>query len=53
MANVVMIQNGKGILSVPEERIKEFYEYLICYYKDDKKEELKDFLKRECYTEMK
>ncbi len=52
MANVVLIQHGQGIVSVPEEKTKEFYDCLIAYYKTDEKKELKDFLKNICFTPL-
>ena len=51
IANMFMIQNGFGILSVPVNKIQEFYEALTLFYEDDaNKEDLKDFLKNNCIT---
>lgn len=51
IANMFMIQNGFGILSVPVNKIQEFYEVLTLFYEDDvNKEELKSFLKKICIT---
>ncbi len=50
-ANMFMIQNGLGILSIPVEKKLEFYIDLTGFYEDDgKKNVLKDFLKNNCIT---
>ena len=46
-----MIQNGLGILSIPVEHKLDFYNALTAFYEnDDKKEELKTFLRNYCIT---
>ena len=50
-ANMFMIQNGLGILSIPVDKKLEFYNALTKYYDDDcNKELLKTFLKDYCIT---
>jgi len=44
-ANSIMIKNGKGIISIPDEKREQFGELLIKYYEDDNcLEELKEWL---------
>lgn len=52
VSNVIMIQNGCGILSIPKEQTKRFYEELTSYYETDDNRELKKFLKDFCYTKV-
>ena len=40
-ANKIMIENGKGIISIPVEKDVEFGEKLIKYYETNKIEDLK------------
>lgn len=50
-SNLYMIQNGIGILSIPNEHKLMFFDLLTNYYKDDNnKSLLKEFLKVECLT---
>lgn len=50
-ANLFMIQNGLGILSIPVDKKLEFYNALTDYYEDDKNiEALKEFIYRNCLT---
>lgn len=50
-ANMHMIQNGHGILSIPETDIFEFYDLLTDYYSNDAlKYKLKEFLLTKCIT---
>ncbi len=50
-ANMFMIQNGLGILSIPVEHKLDFYNKLTAFYdNDEKKEELKGFLREYCIT---
>ena len=49
--NMYMIQNGMGILSIPVEHKLDFYNALTAYYEEEeKKEELKTFLRDYCIT---
>ncbi len=51
MANMFMIQNGLGVLSVPINKIVDFYDALTDFYSDEtKKKELKKFLQKHCIT---
>lgn len=43
-ANQVMIQQGKGIISIPVEHQKEFFVLLVKYYETNQMEELKRFV---------
>ncbi len=43
-ANQVMIQNGKGIISIPVEYQKQFFALLVEYYETNKIEEIKKFV---------
>jgi len=50
-ANLFMIQNGLGILSIPVNDRLEFYDALTRYYENDEnKDILKDFLRNKCIT---
>lgn len=43
-ANQVMIQNGKGIISIPVEHQKQFFEMLVKYYETNQMKEIKKFV---------
>ena len=50
-ANLFMLQNGLGILSIPVDKKLEFYDALTDYYEDDRNiSKLKDFLYCNCLT---
>ena len=48
IANKEMIVNGRGIISIPNEKIKTFYELLIKFYETNKMEEIKMFIYANC-----
>lgn len=48
MANKEMIRNGEGILSVPVEKIGDYFTYLIHYYETGDMTEIKNFLYQNC-----
>ena len=43
-ANIIMIKNGKGIISIPIEKIEEFGKELTTYYETNNMENLKDWI---------
>lgn len=43
-ANQVMIQNGKGIISIPVEHQKQFFIMLVKYYETNQMDEIKEFV---------
>ena len=43
-ANKIMIRNGKGIISIPEEKIEEFGKKLTTYYETNDMEDLKNWI---------
>ena len=43
-ANKIMIKNGKGIISIPIEKIEEFGKELTTYYETNKMENLKNWI---------
>lgn len=43
-ANQVMIQNGKGIISIPVEHQKQFFIMLVKYYETKQMDEIKEFV---------
>uniref|UniRef100_UPI001FB00B2E Fic family protein n=1 Tax=Anaerococcus sp. AGMB09787 TaxID=2922869 RepID=UPI001FB00B2E len=47
-ANKEMIRNGKGVISIPEEKIIDFNRYLSDYYSNNTIEHLKDFIYKNC-----
>lgn len=50
-ANMFMIQNGLGIMSIPVDKKFEFYDALTRYYEDDKNQSvLMHFLQEYCIT---
>ena len=48
VANQIMIQNGKGIITIPIEKQKEFFELLISYYETNEMDKLKEFIFEYC-----
>ena len=48
VANKEMIRNGEGILSVPVEKIEDYFTYLIHYYETGDMTEIKNFLYQNC-----
>ena len=47
-ANQIMIQNGKGIISIPIEQQVTFREMLIDFYETDDMSRIKNFLYNNC-----
>ena len=47
-ANKIMIENGKGIISIPVEEDTKFGEELIKYYETNNMEDLKQFIYNKC-----
>jgi Fic family protein len=47
-ANKIMIENGCGVISVPNEKILEFNEYLSDYYENDTLESIREFIYTYC-----
>lgn len=48
LANKEMIRNGCGIISIPNEKIKTFYELLITFYETNNMEKIKKFIYDNC-----
>ncbi len=44
-----MIQNGLGLLVIPENTVSEFKKLLVAYYEDKDKGEIVAFLKEKCW----
>lgn len=47
-ANKIMIQNGKGIIKVPDNKLEEFNKLLSEYYSTNNMEEIKEFIYENC-----
>ena len=47
-ANKIMIENGAGIVKVPDNKLEEFNSLLSDYYTNDKKEDIKMFIYNNC-----
>ena len=48
IANKEMIKHGCGIISIPEEKIKSFYELLISFYETNDMKKIKNFVYENC-----
>lgn len=48
IANKEMIKHGCGIISIPEEKIKSFYELLISFYETNDMKRIKNFVYENC-----
>lgn len=48
IANKEMIENGCGVISIPNEKIKPFYELLIRFYETNDMEKIKSFVYENC-----
>lgn len=51
-ANHFMIQNGLGLLVVPESEVSEFKHLLIAYYENREENLIKNFLKEKCWRKF-
>lgn len=51
-ANHFMIQNGLGLLVVPESIVPEFKTLLIAYYEGHDEDSIRDFLKDRCWRQF-
>lgn len=51
-ANHYLISKGKGIIVIPVEKINEYRNLLIDYYKKEESSEITKFLKNECYINI-
>lgn len=47
-ANKIMIQNGKGIIKVPDNKLEEFNKLLSEYYSTNNMEKIKEFIYENC-----
>ncbi len=50
LANHELIQNGCGVLSIPEKVLAEFSRLLAGFYETGERDEIKDFLHAECIS---
>lgn len=48
VANKIMIENGAGIIKVPDNKLEEFNVLLSDYYTNDNKEDIKKFIYNNC-----
>ena len=48
IANKEMIDNGCGIISIPDDKIKSFYELLISFYETNDMKKIKNFIYENC-----
>lgn len=51
-ANHYMIQNGEGLLVVPESEVEEFKSLLVAYYEGRSEHELIKFMKTKCWRRI-
>lgn len=51
-ANHFMIQNGLGLLVIPENTVSEFKKLLVSYYEDKDRGEIVAFLKEKCWRKF-
>ena len=51
-ANHFMIQNGIGLLVVPEALVPEFKALLVAYYEGKNETQIKLFLKKQCWRKF-
>lgn len=47
-SNKIMIENGAGIIKVPENKLEEFNILLSKYYETNENTELKNFIYKNC-----
>ena len=47
--NHYMIQNGKGLLVVPEAKVEDFKKLLVAYYEGKDKDKIVRFFRKECW----
>ena len=52
-ANHYLIAHGAGLLVVPENLVAQFKKLLVRYYEDNDVGEIKDLLKKQCYSNFK
>lgn len=50
--NHYLISKGKGIIVIPADKVDIFKKMLINYYEDNNVQEIKDFIKKECYKSL-
>lgn len=50
--NHYLISKGKGIIVIPAELTKEFKDLLLYYYEGKDENEIKQFIKQQCYMEI-
>ncbi len=48
VANKIMIQNGKGIIKVPDNKLEQFNELLSDYYTTNNMDTIKQFIYENC-----
>jgi len=51
-ANHFLIANGGGLLMIQEENVPKFKQLLVGYYEDRDNDEIKEFMKEECWKQF-
>ena len=51
-ANHILIQNGKGLIVIPVEKVSDFKKLLVEYYETDEKIKIIKFIKNDCYLSL-
>ncbi len=51
-ANHILIQNGKGLLVIPADKVDEYKKLLVHYYETDDMKEIKNFILKQCYMPL-
>ncbi|MBO4245810.1 MAG: Fic family protein [Bacilli bacterium] len=52
-ANHYLISKGEGLLIIPDKMVDKYKKLLINYYENNKKKEIIEFLKKDCYLKIK
>ena len=52
-ANHYLVSHGKGLIYIPEDRIKEFKKLLVGFYETNNNKKVKEYIKKYCYIDIK
>lgn len=52
-ANHYLISKGKGLIVVPDDKVKTYRKLLLYFYETNDDKEIREFLKNYCYTKLK
>ena len=51
-ANHYLVSHGKGLIYIPEDKIKDFKKLLVGFYETNNNKIIKEYIKNYCYIDI-